>query len=162
MNAGLIWGKDHSYALQAPKGWVLDNKAGVGQGSQAVFYPKGGSWAKSPAVMYTTVAMVNSYHKTIDQVVNHTFKKFKAASPNIKVRDHKVIKIGKKKAIIKEWVNNLKNYEVVAYIQESNVVVIVTLTSKDKEKFKQSLKSFYELIRSYKYISDKVKYSTPK
>jgi hypothetical protein len=54
---GALHGEDHVYTLQAPKGWILDNQSGTGQGLHAVFYKVGGSWGKSPVVMYTNVLM---------------------------------------------------------------------------------------------------------
>lgn len=51
-NSGLIFGKNHAFVLTAPTGWVLDNKSGVTQGLQAVFFPAGSSWKDGAAVMY--------------------------------------------------------------------------------------------------------------
>src|SRR4030088_993829 len=69
-NSGIIYGQDHVFVLTAPKGWVLDNKSGVSQGLQAVFYPEGSSWKSGTVVMYA-----NAYHKrnateeTLEKVV---------------------------------------------------------------------------------------------
>src|SRR6185295_8947918 len=58
-DSGIIYGKNYSFALMAPKGWVLDTTSGRQQGLQAVFYPNGSSWKNGAAVMYANV-----YQKT--------------------------------------------------------------------------------------------------
>ena len=56
IGGGIVYGDEHSFFIEAPTGWVLDNRSGVSQGSHAVFYPKGSSWSKAPAVMYVNTA----------------------------------------------------------------------------------------------------------
>src|SRR5271154_2921019 len=78
MNSGLVYGKNHAFWVVAPKGWVLDNQAGVDQGLYAVFYPKGSSWKKSPVVMYanTTFKGVKG-HETFQKVIEEDVAQYR-------------------------------------------------------------------------------------
>jgi hypothetical protein len=41
--SGIVYGKDDAFAITAPDGWVLDNRAEQNNGLHAVFYPVGSS-----------------------------------------------------------------------------------------------------------------------
>ena len=78
LTAGILYGKNFVYSLNAPDGWVLDNSAGKSQGLQAVFYPKGESWDKATTVMYTnTASLEDEAHKTISQLIKYDLDTFK-------------------------------------------------------------------------------------
>ena len=162
-NAGIILGNSHLYSLIAPKGWVLDNQSGRKNNLHAVFYPKGGSWDSSTAVMYANVVIKGKNQKNVKEVISNSLKDFKKHSKNkeVKVKDFETIKVGDKNIVIKKWLNHTSlnnNYELVAYIEEAKVIVLLVLTSRDKTEFNQSIDSFKELIKSYKFHSDKPTY----
>src|SRR5712691_4973217 len=53
---GIVYGPKAAFKIDAPEGWVLDNKSGVKQGLPCVLYPKGESWAHARTVMYAKIA----------------------------------------------------------------------------------------------------------
>ncbi len=157
-DSGIIWGQGHLYSLKPPKGWKLDNVSGNKRGLPAVFYPVGGSWANSKAVMYANVAGKKSGQNNIKELIDNYLVTLKAKSPNVKVKDLETVTVGEKTVVIKEWLNNMNNHEAVAYIEESKVIVLLVLTSQDKFEYTKSFTAFRELIGSYNFYSDNPDY----
>ena len=155
---GIIYGKDHAYMLSAPKGWVLDNQAGKEQGLVAVFYPKDGSWAESPSVMYTRVQPKSG--KTFAEAIKTDIDYMKKSSPMIVATEQEPIVYGKekKRAEVRYLsADKNSNCEAVAYMEEKNCIVLVILTARNEEDFKGCFPAFKELVESYVFMTDKVK-----
>lgn len=154
---GIIYGKDHAYCLSAPKGWVLDNQAGVSQGIHAVFYPEGGSWSDSKAVMYSRIN--DKTDKTLQDVIDADLKHMSQDAPNYKIVDKDPVTCTQgTKAHIKYLSGDKFNtFEAVGYIEEPKKVVTIVLSSRDEANFKSSIDAFYELVKSYFWMTDKVK-----
>ncbi len=158
-NTGIIYGKNHAYALTAPKGWVLDNKNGVKQGLHAVFYPRGSSWSDGVAVMYANVWQKESATQTVQDIIDSDIQKFKENVPDLKVENAEAIELEKDKtATVKYFTSdaNGQNFEAIAYINEEKLVVLIVLTSRTKKDFEKSLPAFRELVGSYLFLTDKV------
>lgn len=155
-NSGLIYGKDFSYILKAPKGWVLDNSSAAEQGIYAVFYPIGGSWNKSIAVMYTNTSIVDSL-MTMEDFIDMDLVSFKADKKDIVITSKDDIYMGDKNVKIREILGDANgNYEAIAYIKEKNLVVLIVLSSRNKNEYFSNLPKFEELLKSYKFIDSKV------
>jgi hypothetical protein len=157
---GIIYGKNHSFMLTAPEGWIIDNKSGIPNGLHAVFYPKGSSWSKATAMMYANTASKKvAGNETIGKVIEYDISQFKKKSPDLAVKDAEPLPISKgKKAIIKYFSgDNFNNHEAIAYIDENKVVVIIVLSSRSKEEFENSLPAFKELLNSYQFLTEDVR-----
>ncbi len=163
---GIVYGKDHVFALSAPKGWVLDNTSGVKMGLHAVFYPKGSSWENSAAVMYANTIRKNLDQKeTLNQVIEADLDGYKKHSPTVKVADAGQLptKHEAQKAIVKYFSGDRNGrFEAVAYIDEKKTVIVLVLTAKTKKDFEDALPNFKELVASYFFISDQVTIETDK
>ncbi|MFW2331566.1 MAG: hypothetical protein ACN4E2_04645 [Nitrospinota bacterium] len=162
-DTGTIWGENYLYSLEAPKGWVLDTVSGKSNGLQAVFYPKGGSWADSKAVMYTNVAVKKSGQNNIEEFINYSLSEIKVTSPTVTVKDLGTRSVNNKKIVLKEWLHNERRHsqeqhEMVAYIEESKVIVLMVLTSKNQGEYKKSIKALRALVESYMFHSDNPDY----
>lgn len=158
IGTGIIYGRNHAYILKAPKDWVMDNQSGVSQGIHAVFYPKGSSWDKGTAVMYTNVMAKASEKQSLQDLIDEDIRGFKQNSPNLKVEDGETLTLEKgKSAVVKKFTNDANgNYESVAYINEPKVAVIIVLTSRSKKDYEASLAAFRELVASYLFVTDNV------
>ena len=158
-NSGIIYGQDHVFVLTAPKGWVLDNKSGVSQGLQAVFYPEGSSWKSGTVVMYA-----NTYHKrnvteeTLEKVVAGDVTEFKKKSEKLRVVEAAPLPTRKdKKAVVRYFDGDtFGNSEAIAYLDEGKVVVMLVLSARTKKEFEAGLPAFNELVSSYLFLGDKV------
>jgi hypothetical protein len=157
MNAGIVYGKDHAFAIKAPDGWMLDNQSGVRQGLQAVFYPEGGSWKESKAVMYVNGAG-KSADDTLEKFVERDVAGYREHSPGLKVADDEALPVGgKEKVLVKRFSGDRGgSYEAVAYVEESKVVVTIVLHARTQKDFDDALPAFRQLVSSYRFLSDKV------
>ena len=157
---GIVYGKEHAFLIEAPEGWVLDNKSGVSQGSHAVFYPKGSSWSEAPAVMYANTA--NKKDKgitTAQELIDIDFAKFKKKNPSIVMTESRSLKTGDgKTALVRlfqgdQWGNS----EAVAYIDGKAIVAILVLSSRNQAAFQDALPAFEKLVTSYRFFTDDVR-----
>lgn len=161
---GVVYGPGHAFSLDAPAQWVLDNQSGVDQGLQAVFYPTGKSWTNSPAVMYANVYLKKDQKdENAATVAARDIADFSKHSRTFKVLDADPLPVGDladdkpRTALVKYFSgDNFGNFEAVAYINESKVVVMLVLSARKEEEFKKSLPIFAELVRSYHFLTDKV------
>ena len=157
---GLVYGKDHMFAIKAPKGWVLDNVSGIKEGLYSVFYPEGSSWKSGAVVMYVnTVPLDQSKKETVDSVIEYDLGAYKKHSPSVSIEsaDPLATRRENHKAVVKHFSGDRdNNYEAVAYVGETKVVVMLVLTARTKGDFQSSLRAFKELVASYFLISDVV------
>jgi hypothetical protein len=156
---GILYGPSHAFALQAPQGWVLDNKSGVSQNLYAVLYPVGTSWRESSAVMYSRGILKGDGIMSIKDQVDKTVKEFKeSGSPKISVQFIKEITAekGHKGAIYHYNGDQWGNHEAVVYFEEDKSINFIVLTTRTKEAFDSSLKAFEEAAASYMFITDDV------
>ncbi|MBV9924096.1 MAG: hypothetical protein JOZ96_03580 [Acidobacteria bacterium] len=156
-NAGIVYGKDHAFAIKAPDGWVLDNQSGVPNGLHAVFYPEGSSWKESKAVMYANGAG-KADDDTLEKFVERDVDGFRKHSPGLKVADDEAPPLnGKEKVLVKRFSGDRAgSHEAVAYVEESKVVVIIVLHARTQKDFDDALPAFRKLVSTYRFISDRV------
>jgi len=153
---GIVYGSNHAFIISAPKGWVLDNSSGVSQGLYAVFYPKGGSWEQSPAVMFANTASRKSKdNETVTKLIEYDSNQFKSNHPEVKIGDLLSLRTKKEKsAIVKTFAYT--QYEAVAYIEEETIIAMIVLTTRTEEQFNNALPAFRELVSSYLFITKDV------
>ncbi|MFC1884802.1 hypothetical protein ACFL2O_08530 [Thermodesulfobacteriota bacterium] len=160
-NCGIVYGKNHSFVICAPEGWVLDNSSGVEQGLHAVFYPSGSSWKSSKVVMYANWADKNERLKDIDDLIRLNLFNFKSSgSRNVKAQLHDMIKTenGKKCQIWQYSGDKWGNYELVGYFEEKRGIAIIVMSTKDIQIFETAKNAFYKLVKSYFSLSDDFKH----
>ncbi|MDF2438482.1 MAG: hypothetical protein K0Q95_2858 [Bacteroidota bacterium] len=156
---GLLYGFNNAYYLSAPIGWVMDNESGKEEGLTAVFYPKGSSWAEGETVMYSTFINFDSTkNETVADIIKGDSVKFKEHSPGLVISRQKPITIGKKKKVPVMGYSGEKEsyYENVAYIPEKKGVVLIIISSHNKNGCINHHKDFEALIKSYRFLTDKV------
>jgi hypothetical protein len=163
-DSGIIYGKNYSFALTAPKGWVLDTTNGRQQGLQAVFYPKGSSWKNGSAVMYANVYQKTDASKqSLQTVIANDVTEFKKGSASLKVVDAEAIptrtdaRSKDKEATVKYFTGDgTGNSEAVAYIDEGTLVVMLVFSARSQKDFEASLPAFKEFVGSYFFLAPAV------
>jgi hypothetical protein len=137
--------------VDAPKGWVADSNVGVAQGASVVFYPKGGSWDKSPVVFYLRNAdkIDNSLIKTVDSEMAHY--KENAPQANITDEPQTITKDGKIVIVKKIHDKKSDNMEVISFIGEPYSVSVITLNSKSTKGAMKVMPVYKQLVSSYSY-----------
>ena len=147
----ILFRPDIKFILKEPEGWVLDTQSGAGSAVEAVLYPKGSSWEKAVAVMYARVVHKNETQRTVEKVIVNDVEDFMKQSKDSTVSDSPSLPTrDKKQARVKVFYDAVnKNYESVAFIDNSKVVVVIALSSRTKDEYEKSLPAFRELVASY-------------
>ena len=156
-SAGILYGEDHAFAFEAPKGWVLDTRSGVDQGLQAVLYPVGQTWQGSPVMAYPRARTRTGKVKTADQAVHSTLSEFRTnGSPHSKAIKMALIKIdvGRTAQVYYYTGDKWGNYEAAAYIEEPKTINFFIMSAKNKQIFEKSLPAYRSLVKSYIYLGD--------
>jgi hypothetical protein len=156
---GIIRGPGFAFSLKSPDGWVIDSKSGVGQGLPAVFYPKGGSWEKSPVVAYARSRPRTQKVLSIEDAVkfltetfhNEGFNKYQAEYVKTIRTD-----AGKDAVIYHFSGDKWGDYEATAYFLEGKTIDFVTLSARNEKDFRDSLPAFEKLATSYTFLPEKI------
>lgn len=140
--------------IDPPKDWVADNASGSNQGVAIVFYPKGGSWANSAAVLYLRTAdrTNGSVQKTIDSDV----ASYQDINPNVVVTEDKNLftKDGALAIVKKLHDSESGNMELIAYILQEQTISIITLNARTEKDAKKAYPAFKDLVGSYRFIDE--------
>jgi hypothetical protein len=157
-DGSMFLGRHYAFILKEPNGWVLDNSAAKSQGLQAVLYQERSSWKDAVAVMYVRVIYKDENAATREQVIKEDISDFLKQNVLSKVSESPVLSTrDKKEALVKEFYDaSNKNYESVAIIDEPKVVVILALSSRNKEAFDKSRPAFKALVGSYFFARELV------
>lgn len=163
--SGIIHGSNHAYSLTAPAGWLLDTQVGVSQGIHAAFYPKGSSWEKGDAVMYSRARTKGGNVNTIDEMVKDTIGEFhNNGSLKYIGKEASAILASNKRSARVFYYSGDKwgNYEAVAYFDEKKTINFIVLNSRTLKDFKNSLPAFEPLVRSYLFLADEITHQNKK
>lgn len=84
---GYAHGSDHCYYFEAPRGWVMDNRALASEGVPMVFYPAGTTWASANVAIYTRPSsQTRQASDPIRAQVEEVLSMYKAASQHVKAK----------------------------------------------------------------------------
>jgi hypothetical protein len=100
LDLGLIYGEEYVFFVKAPEGWELDDRSGVNQELQAILYPKGGSWEKSPTVMYVRGVDIEA-PLTLEDFIETEIEGFRKDFAEIKIEPLDSILIEKEERVAK-------------------------------------------------------------
>jgi len=150
-DGSIFVGRQFSFVLKEPNGWIMDSETVKAEGVQAVLYPHGSSWKDAVAVMYARVIYKNEEQNTVDKVISNDVTDFLKLSKESTVSDSPPLKTrDKQKGISKVFYDAAnKNYEMVTFIDASKVVVILALSSRQKAEYEKALPAFKALVGSY-------------
>lgn len=139
----------------APEGWTLDEKAGMLQGLNIVVYPEKTTWDNAPVAMYVSgVDKKTSRGGSVAEVMASDAEDFgKGSGGEILFSDEPPVKLkGGGKALLRRYTPEKSDgaHEMMAYIDEPELVVFLVLTSKSKTDLDGAVKNFREFVGSYK------------
>ncbi len=150
----VVVGRGLIFALAEPTGWKMDTESGKRDGIPVVFYPSGQSWDNAPVVMYANTAVKSCQpSQSLAAFINDDIKEIKGHDSDLRVSDGGTLSADGRKAILKEFSGDrYGNHEVVAYIDEKDVFVSVTLSAKTSQQYKDAISLFRALVTSYQYV----------
>jgi hypothetical protein len=148
---GILYGGTAGFNLDAPKGWVFDNESGKPDGLYCVMYPEGGSWAKSPIVIYGNIGEAGE--KTLEQYIVADMDDMKQKVKNLKYTMSKRQVANKKFPFIAVDSYGINDaYERVLYVYAGKSVCMVVMSTKDRALFMKYRNAVYEVIKNIFYM----------
>lgn len=153
---GMVWGEDHFYAIQAPKGWVLDNSVWAEVDVFAVFYEVGSNTQESPMVGFSRVHP--KHPDGIVALVTEDLENSKQGAstavveqlPDFATKDGMVARVYSVKGVpnvAPEWV---------AYIDAPTVVILVGVAVREPTPFEEGRQLLEELVGSIEWVNFKI------
>jgi hypothetical protein len=151
-SGGFVYGKDHAYFLEAPKGWVLDSADAAKENVGGVFHPANAHWPESGVIIYTDFYKKREALQTPSDAMRNDVALFQKDGSAI----HPV-----KKPSIKTSIGGLGGevyyfgpdrrgqYDARAYFVYKDYIDYFVLTARDKATFEKSLPAFEHVVRSY-------------
>ena len=130
----IFLGPSFAFVLKEPTGWVIDTRTAKPQHLEAVLYREGSSWKAAVAVMYARVIYKDKIQNTVEKVITDDVTDFLKLNQESTVTDSPPLQTRfKNEAISKVFYDAAnKNYEIVTFIDEPKVVVILALSSRNK------------------------------
>lgn len=143
------------FALSEPAGWKMDTEGGKKDGVPVVFYPLGQSWKTAPTVMYANTAAKDCEpSRDLKAFIAAEVNTFKKRDRGIVVHDGNGIEADGHHAVVKEYSGDrFANHEAVAYIDEQDAFVSITLSAKTRKQYKTAFPAFRSLVSSYQYAT---------
>ena len=150
-NGTIFLGRSYSFVLKEPAGWIMDSQTAKSQHLEAVLYREGSSWKDAVAVMYARVIHKDETQDTVEKVITNDVTDFLKLNKESRVSDSAPLQTRyKKEGISKVFYDAAnKNYEIVTFIDEPKVVVILALSSRNKDEYEKALPAFKSLVASY-------------
>lgn len=150
---GIVYGPKAAFKIDAPPGWVLDNKAGAKQGLPCVLYPKGSTWADANAIMYAKIA--STEYEDVGKFVAMAIREMEKVhgKPREKIDAGKT---GDGQAyFINEYpaTKSYSQWERVAYIQLPKAVAYIVFSARDEESYRKNFPALNEVLKSFSYMN---------
>ena len=152
-NAAIIYSDHGGFMISVPQGWVLDRTTGEKMGTCCVLYPRGSSWDQADSVIYPNIAEKQA-GQSLQQLMASDLDGFRQRFPKMNVVEAKDLPAGDSQlAKVRFFYGvNQGSYELVAYVDEPQVVALLVLSSRSKEALGEALPAFREVLKSYVYM----------
>ena len=161
---GIVYGESHALTICAPKGWELDNSILNEQGIYAAFYPTGSTWNRakdSGTVMYINTLGKGGGNENIAESMKGDEERTKKQAPLVKTAEVERIKTPDGDARVQQFEHSMYDrFEAVAYLDSPKIIILFVMTSKDSKSFQRDYPAFQELVKSYKFLSSTVTFSS--
>ena len=143
IDACLHQGENWSVLVSAPDRWVVECRGVDSDDVDVALYPEYSTWAESPFVMYLKSFAI-SPGESFEQFVTNAGARFKAGQPTVSITDAPaLVTLDKKRVVVREFTGDQwGNHEAVGYIDGGAVHLIVVMSSRSEEVFKESRGSF--------------------
>jgi hypothetical protein len=151
-SGGIVYGPKAAFKIDAPPGWVLDNKAGAEQGLPCVLYPKGSTWADANAIMYAKIASTD--YEDVGKFVAMAIEQMGKVHGKPKEK----VDAGKTgdghPFFINEYpaTKSYSQWERVAYIQLPKAVAYIVFSARDEAGYRKNYPALNEVLKSFSYM----------
>src|SRR5207247_8396189 len=149
---GFVYGKDHAYFLEAPKGWVMDSGDAAKENVGAVFHPASAHWPESGVIIYTDFYKKKKGLETPSDAIRNDVALFKKEGSVIQPAKKRSLKSdlgGLVSEVYHFGPDRRGQYDARAYFSYKGYIDYFVLTACDKATFDRSLAAFEHVVRSY-------------
>jgi hypothetical protein len=149
---GFVYGKDHAYFLEAPKGWVLDSGDAAKEKVGGVFHPVNAHWPESGVIIYTDFYTKRKGLQTPSDAMRNDVALFQKEGSVVHSTKKPSIKtnIGGLVGDVYHFGPDRRGqYDARAYFTYKGYIDYFVLTARDKATFQKSLAAFEHVVRSY-------------
>ncbi|HEY7002208.1 MAG TPA: hypothetical protein VH330_10735 [Candidatus Udaeobacter sp.] len=149
---GIVYGPKAAFKIDAPPGWVLDNKAGAEQGLPCVLYPKGSTWADANAIMYAKIAGTD--YEDVGKFVAMAIQQME----KVHGKPREKVEAGKtgdgQPYFINEYpaTKAYSQWERVAYVQLPKAVAYIVFSARDEASYRKNLSALNDVLGSFAYM----------
>ena len=152
---GVVYGPKAAFKIDAPEGWVLDNKSGAKQGLPCVLYPKGSSWADAKTIIYAKIA--STEFEDVNEFVAWAIKGMEAkrGTPKQKIASGKTQ--DGRDYFINEYpaTKTYSQWERVGYVQLPHAVAYIVLSSRDKTSYSKDAPALEKVLKTLVHLEPK-------
>ncbi len=152
---GVVYGPKAAFKIDAPEGWVLDNKSGVKQDLPCVLYPKGSSWADAKTIVYAKIA--STEFEDVNEFVSWAIKGMEKVhgKPKEKIASGKTA--DGRDYFINEYpaTKPYSQWERVGYVQLPHAVAYIVLSSRDKTSYSKDAPAREKVLKTLAYLEPK-------
>jgi hypothetical protein len=149
---GFVYGKDHAYFLEAPKGWVMDSGDAAKEKVSAVFHPSSAHWPESGVIVYTDFYKKKKGLETPADAMRADVALFQKDGSTVHAVKKPSIKTntgGLVGEVYHFGPDQRGQFDARAYFTYQGYIDYFVLTARDKATFEKSLPAFEHIVRSY-------------
>lgn len=147
----------YSYTFAIPEGWDFSFEQAQQFSVRLVFFPKGGNIHESNSIVYINEICLANCNGTLSSAIQTTIDNAKKQSPNLQVAYSNPIKIsvgGEAPVLIFTGSKDPRQaQEALAFIEHSEAVILVVLTTKDVKNWDQDYKAFEQIVAGHKFFN---------
>jgi hypothetical protein len=158
---GVVYGPKAAFKIDAPEGWVLDNKSGVKQGLPCVLCPKGSSWADAKTIVYAKIA--STEFEDVNEFVSWAIKGMEKVHGKPKEKIATGRTADGRDYFINEYpaTKTYSQSERVGYVQLPHAVAYIVLSSRDKTSYSKDAPALEKVLKTLVYLESKSDQSSP-
>ncbi|HXJ85607.1 MAG TPA: hypothetical protein VMS18_02220 [Candidatus Binatia bacterium] len=154
----------YSYTFGVPAGWEFNFEQAHQRGAALAYFPKGGDFNDSSAVMYMNEidsACSDDCMSQVSHAMAETLRDVKSEKPSVKINQGEPVltKDGIKAAVrlVREGIDprdpKLSDNEALAFIGDHEAIILVVLSSRDANTWEQDYSAFRQVVAGHKFFS---------
>jgi hypothetical protein len=154
-----IGGKDFSFSVTEPEGWMIDFTAAQ-QIANFVMYPMHTTWRESDVVAFARFAP-KAPRETLEVFMGNNLKEFQQRCPFYETGDAKLELSGAQTFVTKTLHCPSMRHEIVAVTEVPGFFITFVLSSNQRNQLQSALPPFRELLSSFLWVPRKSEKEQP-
>jgi hypothetical protein len=144
------YGKDWSFAVTVPEGWVGECSAEETHGVTVALWPEGAKWPEAPGLLYVTTTRRNG--RPLSEVMSADRAEYLRHAPGSSATPDAPAALARLKLsvpVVRTEVTANGRAELIAYGETPNVVVLIVLTAENPAALDSRREDFVRFVCSF-------------